>query len=145
MPIRTENRARYPRDWKAIRSGILMRAGNMCECAGECGEHKGDVCMLHNGEYIARHLERPWEYITADDVESGRKDGHDRWAELAHRVVLTVAHLDHTPENNDPLNLRAMCQRCHLLYDKGEHQKNARETRRKRKAVGDLFDAEVQM
>jgi 5-methylcytosine-specific restriction endonuclease McrA len=33
------------------------------------------------------------------------------------RVVLTIAHLDHTPENNDPSNLRALCQRCHNRYD----------------------------
>ena len=30
------------------------------------------------------------------------------------RIVLTVAHLDHAPEHNDPTNLRALCQRCHL-------------------------------
>ena len=33
------------------------------------------------------------------------------------RVVLTIAHLDHTPENCDPANLRAWCQRCHITYD----------------------------
>ena len=33
------------------------------------------------------------------------------------RVVLTIAHLDHTPEHNDPSNLRAWCQRCHNTYD----------------------------
>lgn len=33
------------------------------------------------------------------------------------RVVLTVAHLDHDPTNNDPANLRALCQRCHNRYD----------------------------
>jgi len=27
------------------------------------------------------------------------------------KVVLTVAHLGHTPENCDPANLRAWCQR----------------------------------
>lgn len=32
-------------------------------------------------------------------------------------VVLTVAHLDHTPENVAPWNLRAWCQRCHNTYD----------------------------
>jgi hypothetical protein len=46
------------------------------------------------------------------------------------RVVLTVAHLDHTPENNDPRNLAAMCQRCHLTYDAQLHAGNAAETRR---------------
>ena len=31
------------------------------------------------------------------------------------------------------------CQRCHLRYDHDLHQRNARETRRSRKAAGDLF------
>lgn len=33
------------------------------------------------------------------------------------RVVLTVAHLDHMPENCAPNNLAALCQRCHNQYD----------------------------
>jgi len=33
------------------------------------------------------------------------------------KVVLTVAHLDHMPENNDPGNLRASCQKCHNSWD----------------------------
>jgi hypothetical protein len=32
-------------------------------------------------------------------------------------VVLTIAHLDHIPENCDFDNLRAWCQRCHNTYD----------------------------
>ena len=32
-------------------------------------------------------------------------------------VVLTIAHLDHDPTNNDPSNLRALYQRCHNRYD----------------------------
>jgi len=36
-------------------------------------------------------------------------------------VMLTVSHLDHQPWNNDPANLRAMCQRCHLAYDEKHH------------------------
>jgi 5-methylcytosine-specific restriction endonuclease McrA len=32
-------------------------------------------------------------------------------------VVLTIAHIDQMPENNDPSNLRAWCQRCHLRHD----------------------------
>jgi 5-methylcytosine-specific restriction endonuclease McrA len=31
MPIRPENRARYPRDWQQIRARILLRACNCCE------------------------------------------------------------------------------------------------------------------
>lgn len=37
-------------------------------------------------------------------------------------VVLTVAHLDHTPENCADDNLKAMCQRCHLRYDAHHHR-----------------------
>lgn len=57
------------------------------------------------------------------------------------RIVLTIAHLDHAPENNDPTNLRALCQRCHLAWDKEHHQQTAYRTRRAGLALGDLFDA----
>jgi 5-methylcytosine-specific restriction endonuclease McrA len=33
------------------------------------------------------------------------------------RVVLTIAHLDHTPENCAGENLKALCQKCHNKYD----------------------------
>lgn len=45
------------------------------------------------------------------------------------KVVLTIAHLDHQPENNEPTNLRAWCQRCHLTYDAKIHAANAQKTR----------------
>ncbi len=56
------------------------------------------------------------------------------------KVVLTVGHLDHTPENCDPDNLRAWCQRCHLTYDAKHHAQTAYYTRREGLAVRDLFD-----
>lgn len=34
MPIRPENKARYPKNWKQIRAQILERAGNKCEFCG---------------------------------------------------------------------------------------------------------------
>jgi hypothetical protein len=34
------------------------------------------------------------------------------------RVVLTVAHMDHTPENVSLENLKALCQLCHNRYDR---------------------------
>ena len=37
------------------------------------------------------------------------------------KVILTIAHLDHDPENwkvSDE-RLRSLCQKCHLGYDKG--------------------------
>lgn len=57
-------------------------------------------------------------------------------------VVLTIAHMDHDPTNNDPMNLRALCQRCHLTYDAKLHAKNARETRAKKSRQIELIQRE---
>jgi 5-methylcytosine-specific restriction endonuclease McrA len=54
-------------------------------------------------------------------------------------VVLTVAHLDHRPENCADENLRALCQRCHNRDDAPHRQKNAAATRRRARRNGDLF------
>lgn len=55
-------------------------------------------------------------------------------------VVLTTAHLAHDDlETQDISKLRHWCQRCHLTYDAEQHARNARETRRNRKAIGELF------
>ena len=34
MPIKPENKARYPKNWKDIRARILQRANNRCEFCG---------------------------------------------------------------------------------------------------------------
>jgi 5-methylcytosine-specific restriction endonuclease McrA len=44
-------------------------------------------------------------------------------------VVLTVAHLDQNPAHNDRANLAALCQRCHLNYDRQANTQAARRTR----------------
>lgn len=53
-------------------------------------------------------------------------------------VVLTVGHLNHTPEDCRDEVLKHWCQRCHLRYDSSHHQKNARVTRFKKKGQEDL-------
>jgi 5-methylcytosine-specific restriction endonuclease McrA len=45
------------------------------------------------------------------------------------RVILTIAHLDHTPENCAPENLKALCQKCHNRYD-AKHRSETRKSRR---------------
>ncbi|MDO5329029.1 MAG: HNH endonuclease signature motif containing protein [Coriobacteriia bacterium] len=73
-----------------------------------------------------------WKQIRADILErAGNKcefcgiENHsiNSWGS---KVVLTIAHLDHVPENCDPENLRALCQRCHNKYDV-EHRRHTRE------------------
>lgn len=46
------------------------------------------------------------------------------------RIVLTIAHLNHHPEDCRPENLRALCQRCHNQYD----AKHRAETRNNNKS-----------
>lgn len=110
MPIRPENRARYPADWKAISAEVRARARGRCE-----GSPAYPDC-------------RAWDREEHPDTGS--------------MVVLTVAHLDHAPENvgtpGDRPNLRAWCQRCHLTYDAPHHARTAAETRR-RALVGEAL------
>ena len=107
MPIRPENRALYPDDWNDISMRIrFIRAQNRCECDGRCDGHD-EPCTAVNRE------PHP---ITGS------------------KVVLTVAHLDHNPTNNDDRNLMAMCQRCHLRYDRHLHAANRAETARRKAA-----------
>lgn len=104
MPIRPENRARYPSDWKTISNRVrFVRADGRCECTGECGRG------THNGRCPNRHGQPAYGTRST--------------------VVLTVAHLDHTPENCDDTNLRAMCQGCHLHYDREHHAHTRAATR----------------
>jgi hypothetical protein len=104
MPIRPENKARYPADWPAISQRIRFeRAAGRCECEGECGRG------THAGRCPNRHGEPAYG--------TGSK------------VVLTTAHRDHTPENCDDANLFAACQGCHLHYDRDHHAQTAARTR----------------
>ena len=45
------------------------------------------------------------------------------------KVVLTVAHLDHVPQNCAPDNLKCWCQRCHTTYDAKHHAATRQRTR----------------
>jgi len=52
-----------------------------------------------------------------------------------HKRTLTVAHLNHTPEDVREENLMAMCAPCHLRYDAKHHAET-----RKRKRVNDMAE-----
>ena len=117
MPIRPENRDRYPKDWKEIRKRILARAGDKCE---DCG--------APNRRWIKRKLtdKAIWVETRPYDIFTWPRPQNPPdviWAEPI-KVVLTIAHLDHTPENCNHDNLRAWCQLCHNRYDAPERAKN---------------------
>ena len=146
MPIRPENRDRYPDDWKAISQAVRDRAGNRCE---QCGV--SNYAMIYRGS----HGDRPaWRYA-ADSVfipsrrpDDGSEMPGTTWDDFEKargtvKVILTVAHLDHQPENCDLANLKCLCQRCHNAYDAPMRAKGIRDRAKAGNAVSDLFQPEA--
>lgn len=136
MPIRPENRDRYPADWKAISERVREEAGQKCEW-----------CKAPNGQIICRGQGAQSEtYMLARGEtfcdKTGGFLGLSRGSEYVGRyvkVVLTVAHLDHQPENCARENLRALCQKCHNAYDAPMRRAGMAERAKANFAVGDLF------
>ncbi len=146
MPIRPENKDRYPKDWPQISAAIREAAGQCCQ-----------KCKAPNGRSIRRGKtedgQHVWRlatdscYMDGVCAETGLlvpdtdEDGVAYGREV--KVVLTVAHLDHTPENCDPSNLRAWCQRCHNAYDAPMRRAGVAARSRSSLAVSDLFGGEA--
>ncbi|MBI2313558.1 MAG: hypothetical protein HYU77_13745 [Betaproteobacteria bacterium] len=123
MPIKPEHRAKYGRAWKRIRERILARAKHRCE---QC-HVPNDAVGYRDEDGAFVRLCFAWRRdiaANAERIEDAQADGYK-----VIRIVLTVAHLDHNPEHNDPANLRALCQRCHLAHDQSHHQQSAYMTR----------------
>ena len=97
MPIRPENRARYPKDWKQVRERILKRANWRCEHPG-CRARHGVTGYWRKGLFH-RLPEVLWDagYTAGDTVACGNGEKLK-----IIKIVLTIAHLDHTPENCEP-------------------------------------------
>lgn len=132
MPIRPENKGFYPANWKSeIVPMVRARSGNQCE---QCG--------VKNLAMIVRAKGRNWyRYVVSLDTftlgavtystDSGEEVGGNTTANWHNpiKVILTVAHLDHDPRNNDPANLRHLCQLHHNQHDaahRAESRKNNR-------------------
>lgn len=127
MPIKPENRSRYPKDWPAIRAAILQRAGYRCEWPG-CKALHHQVGYWLDGKFIPMSRALRDAGFKAGNVVACA-DGSELKLLM---IVLTIAHLDHTPENCAPENLAAWCQRHHLAYDHQHHITNAYMTRKAR-------------
>lgn len=143
MPIKPENAKRYPSDWPQVRMQILQRARWRCEWCGVVDrawgwrDHTGKFHQVRKGP-IRDTWPRDERFTRKPPFELQTVDGPIKIIE----IVLTIAHLDHMPENCAPENLKAGCQKCHLDYDKEHHLQTAYQTRREGKAVADLFEAD---
>ncbi len=101
--------------------------------------------------YYSRYPKN-WGRISLD-IRFGRADGKCEWCGAVNRephpitgskVILTVAHLgvphaDGRPGNKHdksdcrPENLAALCQRCHLSFDRPDHLARAAATRERKR------------
>jgi 5-methylcytosine-specific restriction endonuclease McrA len=140
MPIRKENRDRYPKDWPAISARVRKRARNRCEECGvknyAIGARAPDGTFLKNRPRGEKMLGLDWPPPGEDAWFKWK--GEDMMLRVV-RIVLTVAHLDHQPENCADENLRAWCQRCHNRYDASERRRGIKMRLRATMAAGDLF------
>ena len=129
----------YPLDWPQISARIRFQTAGPhgIGCCWHCARpHGRTVRCLPDGRWL-------------DPAHNTWRDGHGQaapWPDIVDysrvrttRVFLAAAHLDHDPANNRPRNLKALCQRCHLLLDRPHHRLQARLTILRRRAAGDLF------
>lgn len=130
MPIKPENRHRYPANWPEIRERIRRRSGDRCEW---CGVHNHAVgYRMAGGEFVMLGRSPEDAGMACDAAED---DGFK-----VIRIVLTVAHVhDHDPTNCDDDNLAHLCQRCHNRHDAPMRRQHAAESRKSGKAIAELF------
>jgi hypothetical protein len=138
MPI---DYKKYPANWKSeIRPTILKRANNCCENCGlknhEIG-YRDATGYFYGWQTIENLLEIKGYDIFCHELSNCYDKNGNPTKPL--KIVLTVAHLDHDVTNNDPSNLKALCQKCHLSLDLKQHRENARKTIQNKKGLQSLF------
>jgi hypothetical protein len=96
----TFNPSAYPAGWAQFSAFIrFARANGRCECTGECGLHGGPTATHRCTE--VHHTKARWARGT---------------------VRLTTAHLcTCDPRCANPAHVKALCQRCHLRFDRFRH------------------------
>ena len=140
MPIKPENRARYPKNWKSISQAVRERAMHKCEWCGVPNYAVGHRNSV--GEFIA-HQRHSLIHHTHSQAKPLAVALTQATGTKHIVIVLTTAHLDHVPENCEPDNLRALCQLCHLLYDADHHKRNAAITMTNKRNGGAALDLGV--
>lgn len=134
MPIRKEWREFYRGpEWEAAKARVLERAKSRCE---QCGKPRGEIVWTYTWKTRQLKFGGRWNYhmVWIRDIgashrawrdQYGRLLSRDRWPAkgLPRRIKaqIGVAHLNHTPGDNRIENLRALCNFCHLHYDRLQH------------------------
>lgn len=137
----------YPKNWLSeIRPRILARAG---EVRGEAGQVIKEACCefckvenrlvgwrFPSGRFVSVE-ECQWYNLGPEDESAMGKVMKRK----PYKICLTIAHLDHDKRNWDVKDerLAALCQGCHLGWDRKRHMEHARDNREKKKLQRKLF------
>ncbi|MCC7235577.1 MAG: hypothetical protein IT163_09760 [Bryobacterales bacterium] len=134
MPIRPELRHLYRGpEYEARRARILERDGHRCKHCGVPNCKRNVQRWLHYWRlsrrddwhgYVGKRLMPKRTFPPKVTTTAIR---------VVKRIVLTMAHLNHDPFDNDDANLAMLCQWCHLWHDREQHAQSAHNTRATRK------------
>lgn len=113
MPIKREKRRRYPASWERLRMIVRARAGEVRDGAGRILV----PCRCEG---------------TAFTPDCGAVNGEPHPV-TGTRVIIQIAHLCHDESCERVPHLKALCQRCHLRYDRQHHAETAEKTRIKKR------------
>jgi len=128
LMIHPSEKSRYPKGWREISRRIRFdRAGGSCEWP---------ACGAPHGELIFRLKRDPEQWRSPNGSDCGEADPGHRGCV----VVLTVAHLNHTPEDCRDENQMALCQVHHLWLGAKHHARNAARSRRLKRNHLELFE-----
>lgn len=146
MPIPKQLRHLYRGpEYRAFVTALLDRAGNACE---QC--HAPNRARVFRAD-VEEFAGWWWDEI----LGIGRDQNGDQWPEFNYwavqlgfgvkfrgvKILVGPAHTNRTPGDLDPEHARALCQRCHIVYDVPQHVNNSRVTRCKKKdAVRPLLE-----
>jgi hypothetical protein len=123
--------------YRAFVVSLLDRSGNRCE-----------QCKAPNGARVFRVNLRPFAGWWWDEILGIGRDPHgDQWPEFNYwaveqgfggrmrgvKIIVGPAHTNNTPGDLDTSHAKAMCQRCHIVFDTRLHVASSRRTRCARK------------
>ncbi len=137
MPV---PRADYPPNWEKLRAAVLLRCSGRCECIGDCGVAHRTLPAIGDGPLgVERRRQAEWDIATSTSDRCLALNGLDH-PHTGSKVVLSTAHLCHDSKCDDLLHLKAMCQCCHLNYDRNQHAETRGRNRDKKRGQSRMFD-----
>ena len=97
--------------------------------------HVLEPSSLIHEEHPTLTVEPGWYEVASAADESGRLIG---------KLGLALPRGGEVDQWRARLNLKAFCQRCHMLHDRPEHQRRRWFTLFRRRALGDLYQGRYQ-